>query len=1168
MVNRDRVSRNGFMQHYTIEAAGLKPKRWLLPVLLLFSAIIFSLFILTHPGFAETYVSGDVTSNTTWILAGSPYIVTGDITVRHPNFSYHSNPQAVKLTIEPGVEIRFNTGTGLYIGKPISSSGGYYGALLAQGTAESPITFTSNGGTPNPGDWKGIYFRNETSDSLSLLEHCLIEYGGHTHNANITFASANPPVQSSTVRYSSGHGIYLAGSSPDLLGNGLSGNQLYGIFCDNNSAPRVADNGFSLNGKNPLVLHPDFVRKVTGSEGTGNGEDAIEVRGGEITSSGTWVRQAFGYVITGDITVRHPNFSYHSNPQAVKLTIEPGVEIRFNSGTGLYIGKPISSSGGYYGALLAQGTAESPITFTSNGGTPNPGDWKGIYFRNETSDSLSLLEHCLIEYAGQGQNAGIVCSDSNPTLKFTQIRRTSGNGLHLNGGSPTVTSCQISENSDNGVYLEAAANPRIGTPGQGNTIVFNGSHGIYCEDANPDPIIEDNTISNNGSLPLRIGACMRVYRNRISDNASQIIAVVGEEITRNTAWYNNGVHFVVTGDITVRHPNFSYHSNPQAVKLTIEPGVEIRFNTGTGLYIGKPISSSGGYYGALLAQGTAESPITFTSNGGTPNPGDWKGIYFRNETSDSLSLLEHCLIEYGGHTHNANITFASANPPVQSSTVRYSSGHGIYLAGSSPDLLGNGLSGNQLYGIFCDNNSAPRVADNGFSLNGKNPLVLHPDFVRKVTGSEGTDNGEDAIEVRGGEITSSGTWVRQAFGYVITGDITVRHPNFSYHSNPQAVKLTIEPGVEIRFNSGTGLYIGKPISSSGGYYGALLAQGTAESPITFTSNGGTPNPGDWKGIYFRNETSDSLSLLEHCLIEYAGHTNNANIYLNNAKPTLEYNTIRNSSHSGIYVNGTGSNGAAINCNNLKDNHYGVYTTNDARPAITGNNFLRNLNAGVYSTSGVMVVAENNWWNDPNGANFNGDDTSGNVDFTPWLTAASDCVATPPTNTPPFAPKSPNPANGEVRVPAIGGVVTVNWLGGDPNPWDTVTYDVYFGDAADNLVIVYTDTDVTSVQMSGLLTGTTYYWRVVARDNTGGETSGPVLALHHRRAAVRPGGQRTSPGRPRRTWQLGRPSPSQPPSPIPAPARWWTPFWWPLRLTASLSVRFLPAASFRWARASR
>ena len=79
-----------------------------------------------------------------------------------------------------------------------------------------------------------------------------------------------------------------------------------------------------------------------------------------------------------------------------------------------------------------------------------------------------------------------------------------------------------------------------------------------------------------------------------------------------------------------------------------------------------------------------------------------------------------------------------------------------------------------------------------------------------------------------------------------------------------------------------------------------------------------------------------------------------------------------------------------------------------------------------------------------------DDASGTVDFTPWLMAASDCITTPPTNTPPFAPKSPNPVNGAVRVPAIDGIVTVSWLGGDPNPWDTVTYDVYFGDAAGTL----------------------------------------------------------------------------------------------------------------------
>ena len=74
----------------------------------------------------------------------------------------------------------------------------------------------------------------------------------------------------------------------------------------------------------------------------------------------------------------------------------PGVEIRFNSGTGIDIGH--YSSGHFYGAINAQGTEADPIIFTSNAETPAPGDWAGIYFRDQTNDGLSLLEHCVVEY--------------------------------------------------------------------------------------------------------------------------------------------------------------------------------------------------------------------------------------------------------------------------------------------------------------------------------------------------------------------------------------------------------------------------------------------------------------------------------------------------------------------------------------------------------------------------------------------------------------------------------------------------------------------------------------------------------------------------------------------------------------------------------------------------
>ncbi|CAB1064228.1 hypothetical protein D1BOALGB6SA_9020, partial [Olavius sp. associated proteobacterium Delta 1] len=66
---------------------------------------------------------------------------------------------------DPGVEVRFEPGTGLYIGykagHPYYHS--YYGALSAQGTETAPITFTSNAAIPAPGDWKGIYFRDQTN---------------------------------------------------------------------------------------------------------------------------------------------------------------------------------------------------------------------------------------------------------------------------------------------------------------------------------------------------------------------------------------------------------------------------------------------------------------------------------------------------------------------------------------------------------------------------------------------------------------------------------------------------------------------------------------------------------------------------------------------------------------------------------------------------------------------------------------------------------------------------------------------------------------------------------------------------------------------------------------------------------------------------------------------
>ena len=111
-----------------------------------------------------------------------------------------------------------------------------------------------------------------------------------------------------------------------------------GIYVDNGSSPLIPDTLFTGNIDSPVNIHPLQVYRLSGNTGAGNGKNIIEVRGGEITASGTWAKQDFPYVVTGDVTVRHSSATHYTTQTTAVLTIEPGVVVRFEPGTGLYIG--------------------------------------------------------------------------------------------------------------------------------------------------------------------------------------------------------------------------------------------------------------------------------------------------------------------------------------------------------------------------------------------------------------------------------------------------------------------------------------------------------------------------------------------------------------------------------------------------------------------------------------------------------------------------------------------------------------------------------------------------------------------------------------------------------------------------------------------------------------
>lgn len=90
------------------------------------------------------------------------------------------------------------------------------------------------------------------------------------------------------------------------------------------------------------------------------------------------------------------------------------------------------------------------------------------------------------------------------------------------------------------------------------------------------------------------------------------------------------------------------------------------------------------------------------------------------------------------------------------------------------------------------------------------------------------------------------------------------------------------------------------------------------------------------------------------------------------------------------------------------------------------------------------------------------------------------------NNPPNVPSAPSPveATNLSRYNVI-----LSWECSDPD-LDPLTFEVYFGTdpTPTNLATITTQ---KSYSLGTLNLGTTYYWRIVAKDDKGAKTSGPV-----------------------------------------------------------------------------
>lgn len=218
-------------------------------------------------GVGPTNVSGSISSNTTWTLANSPYVMTGNVTVA----------AGVTLTVEPGVVVQGNAALRLLT---------VNGSLSAVGTGAAPITFTSSADSA-PGQWWGIHFG--TAAGSSTLAHVNVRNGGTNVSGQVMVRAAGGSltIQDSNVSRSSGLGLELSGNSSGTSTSATIDRSMFeqnaGVGAKiSNARAVIGDSGFWSNGSHGLQVlvasgYTAATSVVTDSSIRGNAGQGVQI---------------------------------------------------------------------------------------------------------------------------------------------------------------------------------------------------------------------------------------------------------------------------------------------------------------------------------------------------------------------------------------------------------------------------------------------------------------------------------------------------------------------------------------------------------------------------------------------------------------------------------------------------------------------------------------------------------------------------------------------------------------------------------------------------------------------------------------------------------------------------------------------------------------------------
>ncbi|HEV7558955.1 MAG TPA: hypothetical protein VGO00_25960 [Kofleriaceae bacterium] len=240
-----------------------------------------------------------------------------------------------------------------------------------------------------------------TGGTLSLSGSTVDGGGGGTSAAAIVVDGGTLIAHSAAIRNSASMGLRVTTGTIDASSYNLtiSGSATAPVFINANIA-----------GSLPLGSY------------TGNAIDEIQIPTSSwnvVSTSQTWHNQGVPYHIIGSTSAA---LEVRATTGVAVLTIDPGTTLAFDRNSKLAIDSAPGQSGPASGALVAAGTADAPITFTSAAASQNPGDWLGIWLGHKI-DPRTKIDHAVIAFAGGAStSSSFSCATPLPPQNDAAIR--------------------------------------------------------------------------------------------------------------------------------------------------------------------------------------------------------------------------------------------------------------------------------------------------------------------------------------------------------------------------------------------------------------------------------------------------------------------------------------------------------------------------------------------------------------------------------------------------------------------------------------------------------------------------------------------------------------------------------------------------------------------------